>query len=109
MNLILGQGAVPTIRQFFFAFVLGSVFYAIRRISGTIVVIMVIHALWDFGSFSHVAGKATGAAAVQTDIATAGAGLLQSLLVLIAIVLIIVGAKKILRPKASAQAPAVQA
>ena len=109
VNLILGQGAVPTIRQFFFAFVLGSVFYAIRRISGTIVVIMVIHALWDFGSFSHVAGKATGAAAVQTDIATAGAGLLQSLLVLIAIVLIIVGAKKILRPKASAQAPAVQA
>ena len=109
VNLVLGQGAVPTIRQFFFAFVLGSVFYAIRRISGTIVVIMVLHALWDFGSFSHVAGKATGAAAVQTDIATAGAGLLQSLLVLIAIVLVIVGAKKILRPKATAQAPAVQA
>lgn len=110
VNLVLGQGAVPTIRQFFFAFILGSVFYAIRRISGTIVVVMVLHALWDFGSFSHVAGKATtGAAAVQTDIATAGAGLLQSLLVLIAIVLIIVGAKKILRPTASVQAPAVQA
>ena len=43
------------------------------------------------------------------DLATAGAGLLQSLLVLIAIILVIVGAKKILRPKASAQAPAVQA
>ena len=106
VNLILGQGAVPTIRQFFFAFVLGSIFYAIRRISGTIVVVMVLHALWDFGSFSHVAGKATGAAAVQTDIATAGAGLLQSLLVFIAVILVIVGAKKILTPKATAQAPA---
>jgi membrane protease YdiL (CAAX protease family) len=109
VNLILGQGAVLTVRQVIFAFVLGSIFYAIRRISGTIVVVMVLHALWDFGSFSHVAGKATGAAAVQTDITTAGAGLLQSLLVLVAVVLVIVGAKKILKPKAAAQATAVQA
>jgi len=109
VNLILGQGAVLTVRQVIFAFVLGSIFYAIRRISGTIVVVMVLHALWDFGSFSHVAGKATGATAVQTDITTAGAGLLQSLLVLVAVVLVIVGAKKILKPKAAAQATAVQA
>jgi len=63
---------------------------------------MVLHALWDFGSFSHVAGKA-GAVTAKIDIATAGAGLLQSLLVLIAVILVIVGAKKILRPKATAQ------
>jgi membrane protease YdiL (CAAX protease family) len=99
VNVILGQGAVLTVRQVVFAFVLGSVFYAIRRISGTIVVVMVLHALWDFGSFTHVAGKATGAAAVQTNIATAGAGLLQSLLVFIAIILVIIGAKKILKPR----------
>ena len=108
VNVVLGQGAVLTVRQVIFAFVLGSVFYAIRRISGTILIVMVIHALWDFGTFTHVAGKATGATAVQTDIATAGAGLLQSLLVLIAIILVIVGAKKILKPKATAPAPAVQ-
>ena len=108
VNLILGQGAVLTVRQIFFAFVLGSIFYAVRRISGTIVVVMVIHALWDFGSFSHVAGKA-GAVAAKIDIATAGAGLLQSLLVLIAVILVIVGAKKILRPKATAQAATVKA
>ena len=101
MNLVLGQGAVPTIRQFFFAFVLGSVFYAIRRISGTIVVVMVLHALWDFGSFSHVAGKA-GAVAAKIDIASAGMGLLQSLVVFIAVILVIAGAKKILKPKAAA-------
>lgn len=84
------------------------IFYAIRRISGTIVVVMVLHALWDFGSFSHVAGKA-GAVAAKIDIATAGAGLLQSLLVLIAVIVVIVGAKKILRPKTTTQARAVQA
>ena len=103
VNVILGQGAVLTVRQVVFAFVLGSVFYAIRRISGTIVVAMVVHALWDFGTFSHVAGTSAGAAAAQTDIATAGAGALQPLLVLVAIILVIVGAKRIL----GASAPGV--
>ena len=109
VNVVLGQGAVLTVRQVIFAFVIGSVFYAIRRISGTIVVAMVVHALWDFGTFTHVAGKTSGAAAAQTDIATPGAGAaagLQSLLMLVAIILVIVGAKKILKPKAIAQATA---
>ena len=110
VNVVLGQGAVLTVRQVIFAFVIGSVFYAIRRISGTIVVAMIVHALWDFGTFTHVAGKTSGAAAAQTDIPTgAAAAGAQSLLMLVAIILVIVGAKKILRPKASAQAPAVQA
>jgi hypothetical protein len=110
VNVVLGQSAVLTVRQVVFAFVIGSVFYAIRRISGTIVVAMVVHALWDFGTFTHVAGKTSGAAAAQTAIPTgAAASGLQSLLMLVAIILVIVGAKKILKPKATAQAPAVQA
>ena len=32
VNVVLGQGAVLTVRQVIFAFVIGSVFYAIRRI-----------------------------------------------------------------------------
>jgi len=107
VNVVLGQGAVLTVRQVIFAFVIGSVFYAIRRISGTIVVAMVVHALWDFGTFTHVAGKTSGAAAAQTDIPTgAAAAGLQSLLMLVAIILVIVGAKKILKPKATAPATA---
>ncbi len=107
VNVVLGQGAVLTVRQVIFAFVIGSVFYAIRRICGTIVVAMVVHALWDFGTFTHVAGKTAGAAAAQTDIPTgAAAAGLQSLLMLVAIILVIVGAKKILKPKATAQATA---
>jgi len=107
VNVVLGQGAVLTVRQVIFAFVIGSVFYAIRRISGTIVVAMVVHALWDFGTFTHVAGKTAGAAAAQTDIPTgAAAAGAQTLLMFVAIILVIVGAKKILKPKATAQAPA---
>ena len=68
---------------------------------------MVLHALWDFGTFTHVAGKTAGAAAAKVDIATAGAGLLQSLLVLTAVILVIVGAKKSsFKPKATAPATA---
>ena len=94
-NLILGQSAVLTVRQVIFAFVIGSVFYAIRRISGTIIIPMVIHALWDFGTFSHIAGKATGVAE-KIDLATAGLGLVQNLALFVALILVIVGATRIL-------------
>jgi uncharacterized protein len=106
VNVILGQGAVATLRQVIFAFVLGSVFYAMRRISGTIVVPMVIHALWDFGSFSHVAGKATAGAAQKVDLTAAGMSMVQTLVVLVALILVIAGAKKILatRPKSATAA-----
>jgi hypothetical protein len=97
-NFFLGQGAGPTARQIIFAFVIGSVFYAIRRISGTLIIPMVIHATWDFGSFSHVAGKATGVVG-KIDLAAAGMGLVQNLLMLVAIILVIVGATRILGKK----------
>jgi membrane protease YdiL (CAAX protease family) len=104
-NVVLGQGAGPTVRQVIFAFVLGSVFYSIRRITGTIIIPMVIHAIWDFGSFSHVAGKATAGAAEKVDLTAAGMSMVQNLLVLVALILVIVGAKKILATKKpSAQA-----
>jgi membrane protease YdiL (CAAX protease family) len=98
VNVILGQGAVLTIRQVWMAFVIGSVFYAIRRISGTIIVPMVLHALWDFGTFTKIAGKATGVAD-KVDLTTAGMGLVQNLVLLVALILVIVGAAWILRTK----------
>ena len=98
VNVILGQGAGPTIQQVIFAFVLGSVFYAIRRITGTIIIPMVIHAIWDFGSFTHVAGKATGVVD-RVDLTAAGLSAIQQLLVLVAVILVIVGATRILGTK----------
>jgi hypothetical protein len=95
VNVVLGQGAGPTIQQVIFAFVLGSVFYAIRRITGTIIIPMVIHAIWDFGSFTHVAGKATGVVE-RVDLTAAGMSMLQQVLVFVAVILVIIGATRIL-------------
>jgi membrane protease YdiL (CAAX protease family) len=106
VNIILGQSAMLTVRQVIFAFVLGSVFYAIRRISGTIIVAMVIHALWDFGTFTKVAGKAGDVATARTDIVTAGTGAIGQLLVLVAVVCVIVGATRILATGKHAAQPA---
>jgi membrane protease YdiL (CAAX protease family) len=107
VNVVLGQGIVPTIRQVIFAFVLGSVFYAIRRTTGTIIVGMVLHGMWDFSTFARAAETDTTAVRGTVDIAAAGIGLVQSLLSLAAVVLFIVGARKLF-PKKAPAAPAAE-
>jgi uncharacterized protein len=107
VNVVLGQGIVPTIRQVIFAFVLGSIFYAIRRTTGTIIVGMVLHGLWDFSAFARAAEAGTSATRGTVDIASAGVGLVQSLLAFVAVVLFIVGARKLF-PKKAPAAPAAE-
>jgi membrane protease YdiL (CAAX protease family) len=51
-NFFLGQDLFPTIQQVGFAFVLGSGLYIARRASGVIFLPMLMHALWDFSSFT---------------------------------------------------------
>jgi membrane protease YdiL (CAAX protease family) len=51
LNILTGQAIGATVQQIVAAFVFGSGFYLIRRISGLLVVCMVIHALWDFSTF----------------------------------------------------------
>jgi membrane protease YdiL (CAAX protease family) len=34
-----------------FAFAVGTAYYVTRRISGTLIVTMILHALWDFSTF----------------------------------------------------------
>ena len=58
VNVILGQGAGLTLYQVCFAFALGLAFYVARRASGTLIVPMILHGLWDFGAFSY-SGAAT--------------------------------------------------
>ncbi len=50
INAFFGQSIGATVQQMAFAFVLGTTFYVTRRITGLLVVTMVIHALWDFGA-----------------------------------------------------------
>lgn len=50
-NALFGQSLPKTVVQVFFAFIVGMTYYVTRRISGTLIVTMVLHALWDFAVF----------------------------------------------------------
>lgn len=49
INVLFGQSRSDTIQQIVFAFVMGSSFYVTRQVTGTLIVGMVLHAVWDFG------------------------------------------------------------
>jgi membrane protease YdiL (CAAX protease family) len=81
-NLVLGQSFVLTIRQVVIAFVMGSVFYVARRVTGSLLFMMVIHALWDFGSFTVAGGFAATGHQVITPTALAALPLLLVMFVI---------------------------
>lgn len=64
-NIVLGQDVGPTLQQIVFAFVFGSVLYAARRATGTLVVPIVLHALWDFTTFMGSEGDVSAAQGLQ--------------------------------------------
>ena len=89
-NIIVGQSLAITLRQIIFAFLVGSVFYATRRITGLLVVAMALHALWDFSTL--VTASATDKAASPT-----AGGALQSLLLIIAVIVALAAMRTITR------------
>ena len=52
LNFFFGQSFGSTIQQIVFAFVAGSVLYITRRVSGTLIVCMLLHAWIDFTTFA---------------------------------------------------------
>jgi len=58
LNVLFGQSAAATIQQIAFAFLIGSALYLVRRVTGTLVICMLVHAFWDFSTF--IAGASTG-------------------------------------------------
>ena len=50
-NAFFGQSVKDTVQQVFFAFGIGTAYYVTRRISGALVVTMVLHGAWDFSVF----------------------------------------------------------
>lgn len=51
LNIVTGQALGATVQQIVFAFVFGTALYFIRRVTGLLVVGMVLHGLWDFATF----------------------------------------------------------
>jgi membrane protease YdiL (CAAX protease family) len=50
-NAFFGQSAASTVQQVVFAFAVGMMYYVTRRITGTLVLTMGLHAIWDFSVF----------------------------------------------------------
>jgi len=58
MNALSGQDLATTLQQVVFAFMGGTVFYILRRTTGTLIWAMVLHGLWDFSTFAVQHGAA---------------------------------------------------
>jgi len=52
VNVFFGQSIGSTVQQIVFAFLAGTVFYITRRVSGTLVLCMLLHAWIDFTTFA---------------------------------------------------------
>lgn len=72
-NIFFGTGVVG-IAQVFITFMIGTVLYLLRRVSGTLIAAMILHGLWDFSTFAASSlfaaytGIAVGIAAVVSTI-----------------------------------------
>lgn len=51
-NALSGQDLLSTLQQVGMAFLGGTIFYILRRTTGTLIWAMVLHGLWDFSTFA---------------------------------------------------------
>ncbi|GAA3633049.1 CPBP family intramembrane glutamic endopeptidase [Microlunatus ginsengisoli] len=61
INIILGAPAGDTVVQIISAAMSGSVFYILRRVTGTLIWAMALHGLWDFSLFVLAASGSSNA------------------------------------------------
>jgi hypothetical protein len=59
INVVFGASVGSTVQQITFAFVVGSALYVTRRVLGTLLVPMLLHAAWDFGTIGTEATDGT--------------------------------------------------
>lgn len=55
LNALAGAGIGPTLIQVVFAASFGSTLYVARRVTGSLLVPVLLHAFWDFGSIGYSA------------------------------------------------------
>lgn len=79
LNVLFGQSVTSTVQQIAFAFVMGTALYVVRRVTGALVVCMLVHAFWDLSTF--VAEASTGETTAFSALA-----LLQYVVILVAVI-----------------------
>lgn len=84
INLLFGQGVTTTAQQIVLAFFSGSVFYVTRRVSGHLVVCMLLHAWFDYTAI------AWAPAATDARSPFVALGLAQNVAVIVALVGVVV-------------------
>jgi uncharacterized protein len=50
-NFWFGEDGKTTVQQVFLAFTVGTAYYVTRRVTGSLIVTMVLHGAWDFSTF----------------------------------------------------------
>ncbi|WP_312167597.1 CPBP family intramembrane glutamic endopeptidase [Microbacterium sp.] len=80
INAASGQALPATLQQVGFAFLGGTIFYIVRRTTGTLIWAMVLHGLWDFSTFAVLHGT-PGAFAAFGSIVYIAAGVLALIFV----------------------------
>ncbi len=93
INIAGGQSAGTTLTQVGMAFLGGTVFYILRRSSGTLLWAMVLHGLWDFSAFAVGHGTAGPLVALGGTL-----NLLAGLAGLVAVAFVIRGADERIHP-----------
>ncbi|WP_172664153.1 CPBP family intramembrane glutamic endopeptidase [Demequina rhizosphaerae] len=86
INIAFGAPASSTAFQILAAFLAGSTFYITRRVTGTLVVAMLMHALWDWGSLVN---KAVGGEATVASVSGLGAAIGQGAMYLSLILVLV--------------------
>ncbi|MGW9166904.1 CPBP family intramembrane glutamic endopeptidase [Agromyces sp. NPDC055658] len=66
VNVLLGASVEATLPQVGAAFLGGTVFYILRRTTGSLVWAMLLHSLWDFSVFATGVGHAGDVASIAT-------------------------------------------
>lgn len=51
VNIAFGAGLLETLGQVLFAFLVGTAYYITRRVTGTLIVPIVLHFMWDYAGF----------------------------------------------------------
>ncbi|WP_226079741.1 CPBP family intramembrane glutamic endopeptidase [Mycetocola spongiae] len=89
INAFSGQDVLPTLSQVGFAFLGGTLFYILRRITGTLLWAMLLHGLWDVATFAASHGTPSPLVGVVATLY-----LVAGILGLIAVPFVIRGARE---------------